>query len=31
MTTYDGVPARGNQRSARDAGSRFDYPNPEYR
>jgi multimeric flavodoxin WrbA len=26
-----GIPAYGNQRSAWDAGSRFDYPNPEYR
>ena len=26
-----GVPAYGNQRSAWDAGSRFDYENPEYR
>ena len=26
-----GVPAHGNQRSAWDAGSRFDHPNPEYR
>jgi multimeric flavodoxin WrbA len=26
-----GVPPHGNQRSAWDAGSRFDYPNPEYR
>jgi len=26
-----GIPAHGNQRSAWDAGSRFDYPNPEYR
>ena len=26
-----GVPAYGNQRSAWDAGSRFDYANPEYR
>jgi hypothetical protein len=26
-----GIPADGNQRSAWDAGSRFDYPNPDYR
>jgi multimeric flavodoxin WrbA len=26
-----GLPAHGNQRSAWDAGARFDYPNPEYR
>jgi multimeric flavodoxin WrbA len=26
-----GVPAHGNQRSAWDAGCRFDHPNPEYR
>ncbi len=26
-----GFPAHGNQRSAWDAGARFDYPNPEYR
>jgi multimeric flavodoxin WrbA len=26
-----GIPAHGNQRSAWDAGGRFDYPNPEYR
>lgn len=26
-----GVPAHGNQRSAWDAGERFDHPNPEYR
>ena len=26
-----GVPAHGNQRTAWDAGERFDYPNPEYR
>ena len=26
-----GVPAWGNQRSAWDAGARFDFPNPEYR
>jgi multimeric flavodoxin WrbA len=26
-----GIPAYGNQRSAWDAGSRFDYENPEYR
>jgi multimeric flavodoxin WrbA len=26
-----GIPAHGNQRSAWDAGARFDYPNPEYR
>ncbi len=26
-----GIPAHGNQRSARDAGCRFDHPNPLYR
>jgi multimeric flavodoxin WrbA len=26
-----GIPAYGNQRSEWDAGSRFDFPNPEYR
>jgi multimeric flavodoxin WrbA len=26
-----GIPAHGNQRSAWDAGARFDYDNPEYR
>jgi len=26
-----GVPAHGNQRSAWEAGCRFDYPNPDYR
>ncbi|MFG2848585.1 flavodoxin family protein [Kitasatospora sp. NPDC048296] len=26
-----GIPAHGNQRAAWDAGSRFDFPNPEYR
>jgi multimeric flavodoxin WrbA len=26
-----GIPAHGNQRSAWDAGPRFDYPNPEHR
>lgn len=26
-----GIPAYGNQRSAWDAGARFDFPNPEYR
>jgi len=26
-----GIPAYGNQRSAWDAGARFDHPNPEYR
>src|SRR3954464_12298781 len=26
-----GIPAYGNQRSAWDAGCRFDYPNPDYR
>ena len=26
-----GIPAHGNQRSAWDAGCRFDFPNPEYR
>ncbi len=26
-----GLPAHGNQRSAWDAGCRFDYPNPDYK
>jgi hypothetical protein len=26
-----GWPVHGNQRTAWDAGARFDYPNPEYR
>lgn len=26
-----GIPAHGNQRTARDKGARFDHPNPEYR
>jgi hypothetical protein len=26
-----GIPAHGTQRSAWDAGCRFDYPNPDYR
>jgi multimeric flavodoxin WrbA len=26
-----GIPAHGNQRTAWDAGCRFDYPNPDYR
>ena len=26
-----GIPAYGNQRSAWDAGARFDFANPEYR
>jgi len=26
-----GIPAHGNQRTAWDAGARFDHPNPEYR
>jgi len=26
-----GIPAHGNQRTAWDAGARFDYPNPEHR
>ena len=26
-----GMPAYGNQRAEWDAGSRFDFPNPEYR
>ena len=26
-----GIPAHGNQRSAWDAGCRFDFPNPEHR
>jgi len=31
LKTAGGIPAHGNQRSAWDAGSRFDLPNPEYR
>ncbi len=31
LKTAGGVPAYGNQRSAWDAGSRFDFENPEYR
>jgi len=31
LTDAGGIPAHGNQRSAWDAGCRFDYPNPEYR
>lgn len=26
-----GIPVHGNQRTAWDAGCRFDHPNPEYR
>lgn len=31
LESAGGLPAHGNQRSAWDAGCRFDYPNPEYR
>jgi multimeric flavodoxin WrbA len=31
LTAAGGIPAHGNQRSAWDAGCRFDSPNPEYR
>ncbi|MDX6197733.1 MAG: hypothetical protein QOJ79_884 [Actinomycetota bacterium] len=31
LKSNDGIPAYGNQRSAWDAGARFDYENPEYR
>ncbi|HSV64551.1 MAG TPA: NAD(P)H-dependent oxidoreductase [Mycobacteriales bacterium] len=31
LTDAGGIPAHGNQRSAWDAGCRFDYVNPEYR
>jgi len=31
MKDAGGIPAHGNQRSAWDAGCRFDYPNPDYR
>jgi multimeric flavodoxin WrbA len=31
LKTSGGIPAHGNQRSAWDAGTRFDYANPEYR
>ena len=31
LTDAGGIPAHGNQRSAWDAGARFDHPNPEYR
>jgi multimeric flavodoxin WrbA len=31
MKDRGGMPAHGNQRSAWDAGCRFDYPNPEHR
>jgi multimeric flavodoxin WrbA len=31
MNDAGGMPAHGNQRSAWDAGCRFDFPNPEYR
>jgi hypothetical protein len=31
LKDVDGIPAHGNQRSAWDAGCRFDFPNPEYR
>ncbi|MBK5306257.1 MAG: flavodoxin family protein [Frankiaceae bacterium] len=31
LKANNGIPAQGNQRSAWDAGARFDYENPEYR
>lgn len=31
LKAQGGIPAHGNQRSAWDAGSRFDFENPEYR
>ena len=31
LKSADGFPAYGNQRQEWDAGSRFDFPNPEYR
>ena len=31
LKTVGGIPAHGNQRSAWDAGCRFDSPNPQYR
>ncbi|MTI30739.1 flavodoxin family protein [Xanthovirga aplysinae] len=31
LKSVKGIPAHGNQRSAWDAGCRFDYPNPDYR
>lgn len=31
LRDQDGLPAHGNQRSAWDAGCRFDHPNPEFR
>jgi len=31
LRSADGFPAYGNQRQEWDAGSRFDFPNPEYR
>jgi multimeric flavodoxin WrbA len=31
VTDAGGIPAHGNQRSAWDAGCRFDFPNPEHR
>lgn len=31
LKTQGGIPAHGNQRAAWDAGSRFDFENPEYR
>jgi multimeric flavodoxin WrbA len=31
LRDHGGIPAHGNQRSAWDAGCRFDFPNPEYR
>ncbi|MEA3078006.1 MAG: hypothetical protein QOF60_2914 [Actinomycetota bacterium] len=31
LRDHGGIPAHGNQRSLWDAGSRFDFPNPEHR
>lgn len=31
LRDHGGIPVHGNQRSAWDAGCRFDFPNPEYR
>jgi len=31
LKSAGGIPAHGNQRSAWEAGCRFDYPNPDYR
>ncbi len=31
LKEYGGFPAYGNQKTEWEAGTRFDYPNPEYR